>query len=95
MSSKYALVSLQTRQNQHGLAEGTLSSHAAKRWIQLLQRLTWLLKSQMFDRLPVIDQLLKRIDADAQVHFQILLRDFFVTLCGFDAAADHGLVRDQ
>ena len=49
----------------------------------------------MLDRLPVIDQLLERIDADAQVHFQIFLRHLFVTLCGFDAAADHRLVRDQ
>ena len=56
---------------------------------------TWILEPQMFDGLAVIDQLLERIDADAQVHFQIFLRDLCVTRRGFDAAADHGLVRDQ
>ena len=54
-----------------------------------------ILEPQMFDRLPVVDQLLERIDADAQVHFQIIPRHFFITRCGFDTAADHWLVRDQ
>ena len=49
----------------------------------------------MFDRLPVIDQFLERVDADAQVHFQILLRDLFVAPRGFAATADHWLIRDQ
>ena len=49
----------------------------------------------MLDRLPVIDQLLERIDANAQVHFQILLRDSFVTPGSLDSASDHRLVRDQ
>jgi hypothetical protein len=31
------------------------------------------LEPQMFDRLAVVDQLFERIDADAEMHFQILL----------------------
>lgn len=54
-----------------------------------------ILEPQMFDRLPVVDQLLERIDADAQVHFQIFLRHLFVTRGGFDTAGNHRLVRDQ
>ena len=48
----------------------------------------------MFDGLPVVDQLLERVDADTQVHLQVFLGDHFVTLRGFDAAADHRLVGD-
>ena len=37
-------------------------------------------KPQMLDRLAFIDQLFERINADAQVHIEIFLRDLFITL---------------
>ena len=49
----------------------------------------------MFDRQAVVDQFFERIDADLQMHVQIVLCNLLVACSGLDAFGDHGLVRNQ
>lgn len=53
------------------------------------------LKIQMLNGLAVVDKFLERVDANFQVHVEIVLCDLFIASRGFDAAWDHGLVGDQ
>jgi hypothetical protein len=53
------------------------------------------LKLQMFDRLPFVNQFLKGINADAQVHVQIFLSDLPVAFGGLYAAGSHRLIGDE
>ncbi len=50
------------------------------------------LEAQMLDRLTVVDDLLERVDADAQVHIQIFLGDLLIARRGLDPAGCHRLV---
>ena len=49
----------------------------------------------MLDGLAVLDQLLQRLDADAQMRVGVLLRDLAVAAGRLDAAGRRGLIGDQ